>query len=792
MATITIPMIKSAYVKQEAASSVIHTDTATWYQLLGTTLDTDEKILLMGFGDYPSGIRHKALKNVSLILNANVNVGRIGTISAQVCDDFDPDTVTYLTKPNASQVIWSGSVVYLYYSTRFGSYSIIGNVTAESSASAAGAKSMLAYFLLNKKSLRVYSAKSSYSDNTDSVAAKTVLQDGTSAPYITIEYDDSVNIVSNVGFTTKLGNTINNGAEQTVAWNYTKTSGQDYYCADQTWNQQSAVFFWKEENEESWNQIPISGNTKNLTIPANTFPTGSTIQYYLRGTDEDGTTTQTDVFTATVPATQITPSGSPTSGYVNPRNERSFGWYYGSSAGTVASGNTTLHWRVSGESAWNDVAAAQGADSLTIPANTFPTASTIEWYLSGTDSTGYASQTSVYSFSTSAGLVTATPVSPISTVESNNEEITLAWTYTSADGFAPSRFILYWKLITDDSWTVLVDSATAATSYTAPAYTFTAGEVQWRVLPYNIDGVAGSGNSASFIAYGVPEAPVVSAEAVPFTKVSWQATGQEAYEVQVDEDTYGPYFGTEKQFVLPEKLEDGQHIIRVRIIGNYGLWSQYGTAIITVENQPGEEIALTGMAGTDATLSWTTEASEADFLIYRDDAQVGHTAQMAFMDRMAAGEHRYYVINRLQNGNYSKSNEITLDIVVTGTFIAALPDGEWLEIKYSKEDKRDPEYEVSADGSFYHLAGDEWPSGSLSGYKEKTVIFSALFLREQETERKQFESLLGKAVILKFRDGTVFPTVLDNWNKEIRKKHWTAYSFTLRRIEWEDYTDDTE
>jgi len=130
--------------------------------------------------------------------------------------------------------------------------------------------------------------------------------------------------------------------------------------------------------------------------------------------------------------------------------------------------------------------------------------------------------------------------------------------------------------------------------------------------------------------------------------------------------------------------------------------------------------------------------------------------------------------------------------VADGTFIAEKDGGEWLEIKYSKKDTRDPEYEVSADGSFYHLAGDEWPSGSLSGYKESKVIFSALFFREQETERQQFERMLGKAVILKFRDGTVFPTVLDNWKKEMKKLIWTAYSFTLRRIEWEDYTDDTE
>lgn len=774
-ATVRLSLTKSGYVKKSDPYTVFPTNTSELYDLRG-----QEAILYFGMEDMPKRLRHNVL------IKYSTTIGRTflgGTITVYPCQDFDPDTLTYNNKPES---IGAPDSYVNYIVHPSGTGQGITNCSTQSNQT----NTYYIGYIFQYKTFQMFGG--SYGGTYP--AAKIVLADGTTPPYFEITYDDAAKIISKVSYSnTQLSGNVNPASEKTLVWDLVKdTSSISGICAEEVWDQVSAEFRYRIQGESTWQTISVTGTTKGVTIPAYTFETGNTYEYQISVTDEDGTTTETSVYTFTTPATTVTPSGSPTSGYVNPRNARSFGWYYGSAAGTVASGNTTLHWRVSGESSWDDVAAAQGADSLTIPANTFPAASTIEWYLSGTDSTGYASQTSVYSFSTSAGRVTATPVSPISTVESNNEEITLTWTYSSADGFAPSRFVLYWKLITDDSWTVLTDSATAATSYTAPANTFTAGEIQWYVLPYNIDGVAGSGDSASFIAYGAPEAPVVSAEAIPYTTVSWQATGQEAYEVQVDGDTYGPYFGTEKQFELPEKLEDGQHTIRVRIIGNYGLWSQYGTAVITVENQPGAEIVLTGTAGTDAALSWTTAASETDFLIYRDDVQIGHTAQTAFTDRLAVGEHRYYIVNRLQSGNYSKSNELTLESVADGTFIAEKDGGEWLEIKYSKKDTRDPEYEVSADGSFYHLAGDEWPSGSLSGYKESTVIFSALFFREQETERKQFESLLGKAVILKFRDGTVFPTVLDNWKKEMKKLIWTAYSFTLRRIEWEDYTDDTE
>ena len=777
--TVNLNAIKTGYVKKESAGAVFPTDPSTYYSIYGYKGNANKSnMMYFRFAEMPSNLRHNVIQSAKLLFH----IKRTGNVDiyAYLCEsDFDPNTLTYNNRPLPKNKD-------SYYAHGGG----VSSATEDLWFYADASKADCAAYFARYRTVYVQQSDNLYEERA---TIRTVLTDS-SPSYLQITYDESSAFKSKISYSSsQLTGNVNPTTEKNLTWDLVKdTSSASGYCADETWEQVSAEFRYRIQGESTWQTISVTGTTKGVTIPENTFSTGTTYEYQISVTDEDGTTTETAIYTFTVPASQILVTMAPTSGYVNPRNARVFSWLYQTSVGPYPAGNTSLFWRVTGNNSWTEAQAGYGENSLTIPANTFPVASTIEWYLSGTDSTGHASQTAVYSFNTSAGRVTATPVSPISTVESNNEEIALTWTYSSADGFAPSRFILYWKLITESNWTVLVDSATDANSYMAPANTFTAGEIQWYVLPYNIDGVAGSGDSASFIAYGAPEAPVVSAEAVPYTTVSWQATGQEAYEVQVDGTTYGPYFGTEKLFTLPERLEDGQHTIRVRILGNYGLWSQYGTAIITVANQPGAEIVLTGTAGTDAMLSWTTEASETDFLIHRDDVQIGHTAQTVFTDRLAVGEHRYYIVNRLQSGNYSKSNELTLESVADGTFIAEKDGGEWLEIKYSKKDTRDPEYEVSADGSFYHLAGDEWPSGSLSGYKESKVIFSALFFREQETERQQFESMLGKAVILKFRDGTVFPTVLDNWKKEKKKLIWTAYSFTLRRIEWEDYTDDTE
>jgi len=775
-ATVNLPVTKANYLKESEPYTVIKANSSTEYYVDYEPNSTNERKMLFGISSMPTNLRHNVLVGCSFTLGLKNTYSGESYVVVQIVPDFDEDIANY---NNAGT---SG--------TSFATMRISAGATSIRNITSETQTAYKAKQVTERKALRVQCGDVL----RNNVSTKTVLANGTTKPYVTIVYDDATKIKSKVQYEySQLSDKISIAEEKTLTWELVKdTSAVSGYCADETWDQASAVFKYRIQGGSAWQTITVSGNTKSVTIPAYTFLTGASYEYQIDVTDEDGTTSSTSVYTFATATTQVTPSNAPTSGYANPRNPISFGWTYQSAAGgTVSPGATTLYWRVSGAETWTAVQAAAGANSLTIPANTFPAASTIQWYLSGTDATGYASQTSVYSFSTAAGAVTATAVSPSNTVQSNNQAITFNWNFSSSDGFAPSRYKFMRKLATDAEYTTLLDETTIVTEYTFPAYTFPAGEIQWMIIPYNIDGVEGTGQATTFICYGAPEAPVVYVENTPFTTVRWQANDQQAYQIRVDDTVYGPYFGTEKTFELPDKLEDGEHSISVSIVGTYGLWSDWGTSVINVQNAPGEEIVLTGVSGIDNMLSWETEEATADFLIFRDGVQIGHTARTTFADRYASGEHSYQVLNRLTDGNYSESNTVTLETTAAGTYITERVGGEWLEIKYSKMDMRDPDYEETADGTFYHLAGNTYPSGSLSGFRESKVNFSALFLAEQETDRKRFESLLGKEVILKFRDGTVFPTILNNWTKELKKLSWTTYSFALQRIETEDYVDDT-
>lgn len=769
------------YLREYAPYTTYKTNSTTNYKLTEETISgVDYECMLLGkVASFPKSIRHNVL--VGHQFTVALKDDYVATASNQAVyvyltrSDFDANTANY----NDSR----GTDGYEMEEVLVPRNSGLTNRTSDYEASPSKAQR-----IVRSKGILLC-----HRNITEAIYARTVLTDGSTKPYFTITYDDSVKIKGKISYAnSQLTGSISTGVAKVLTWSLVKDTSISGYCAVEEWEQVSATFNWRVQGTSEWNTIPVSGSTTSVTIPAYTFPSGSTIEYYISETDEDNTTSNTDTYTFTTLTTKVTPTNSPTSGYVNPRNARSFSWSYTNTAGTVQSGETTLHWRVSGSDSWNDVVAASGANSLTIPANTFPVASTIQWYLSGTDVTGYASQTSVYSFTTAASSVKATAISPSSTIESNNQPITFRWTYSSSDGYAPIRYRFMWKLVTDSEWTTLLNETEIVTQYTFPAYTFPAGEISWIVIPNNIDDVVGTGQSASFICYGAPEAPVVYAEAKPYTTVEWQSSDQQAYQIKVDDTVYGPYFGTEKSFELPDYLEDGEHTIGVAVIGTYALWSAWGETTVTIQNVPGAAISLDAEAQIDVELLISSSEETQTFLIYRDDVLIAKTNNRSFTDRLALGGHTYKVISKHSDGNYSISNEVRRFAFARNISIAPLAGGEWLEVKYSTRDQMDPDYQGVIMSTYNHISGSEYPSAVISQYRDLNVGFSALFLRSQCRERQELQEMFGKPIIIKFRDGTVIVGVLGSWRKEPNRWHYMTYTLTVRQIDFEDYVDDTE
>lgn len=484
-------------------------------------------------------------------------------------------------------------------------------------------------------------------------------------------------------------------------------------------------------------------------------------------------------------------SNSPTSGWMNPAAAQTFSWTlesYGDwpSVGAFIQQSASLFWKEADDAGWTEVPASGSEQSVTIPANTFP-GGTISWYVTATDTNGTTTTTPTYTVSTTDTIPAAIPMDPVDIPVTGNKPIEFRWRVANDSGSLPTRSDLQVSEDGGDTWTDLATITGSGTSYTAPADSFTAEEVFWRVRAYNRDNVAGSWSAAvSFLNIAAPPQPSVTVIAVPFAVLQWQASGQQAYRVTIDGRIYGPYFGTDKTFTAPEYLADGDHTATVEVQGSNGLWSSPGETSFTVSNVPGDPITLTGAFGIDAELSWTTQSAAADFFVYRNGVRIGHTDDTVFTDRVFLGQADWFVINRLPDGNYSKSNNVSGRPEVSCSCIAAMTGDGWLELRLSENSRQTQEFRYSRTHSLRHVSGAAYPVLELSPYEDEAATYDAAF---QDAESlRAFEDLRGRLVILKSRGDHVVIGALASVQKTVGP-FFAACAFTISRVHWEDFVD---
>lgn len=499
---------------------------------------------------------------------------------------------------------------------------------------------------------------------------------------------------------------------------------------------------------------------------------------------------------------QVEATNSPTSGYVNPRTATSFSWRFKPSGSyypvsPYSQSSATFYWRLKNASSWNSVSA--GTDKTkTISANTFPTASTIQWYVSATDTYGTTSTTPTYEFSTAAGAVTATPVSPADSVEDNSAAITFTWNVTSADGQAHSSSELQ-KSTDGSTWSTLGTVSGSGTSYVCPANTLPSGTIYWRVRASNIDGTAGAWSSAvTFISFGAPAAPSVTVTERNFATVNWQADVQEAYRITVDGAVIGPIFGTERSYNLTEPLRAGTHTVSVEVQNSFGLWSQPGTANVTVTEGIDYLTRIVSVKGKiDAVITYNIDpryTAVSAIYLYRDGIKIASlpvqlSNRQTYVDRFVLGRHSYQIIVRYTSGFGSFTDTVSTEITSCGApRIAPFSGGEWMKLRLSETTRRTEGFSRQRQISLRHFTGAEYPVAEVSPYTDASGSYDCAF--ENVDDANAFEALFGQVVILKTKAENVVIGVLSGYEKQVNR-HYIAYTFTIQRIYWRDYLDLT-
>lgn len=547
------------------------------------------------------------------------------------------------------------------------------------------------------------------------------------------------------------------------------------------------TFYWRKSGDSTWNSIKGSGG--KCYVPANTFPAGD-IEWHADVTDNLGRVWSSPTYTiSTADTAAIATPQSPKGGFANEQAPITFSWLYSSKYNKQS--KAEIQWGLPSPAAWQNLATVEGdVRSFTAPAGTIDSAETVWWRIRAYNADGVAGDWSdAVSFSTTDSAAVGTPLSPSNTVEDGSGPIAFTWKHANNTGTAQSAADLQWS--SDGTiWNDLATISGSGKSYTAPANTFPAGTIYWRVRTYNSDNAAGEWSvPITFVSVAAPAAPVVAADSKPYTTITWQSSGQLAYNIAVDGVEYGPRFGADKFITLKERLENGLHRATVKVQGMYGLWSEAGAVDFQVSNAPGTEIKLKIKFDHAPRLSWSTEGAYSAFQIYRNGKLIGKTTGTRFVDNLAIGNCSYQLIGIMADGNYTESNVVKGTICLPCTMICDLERGEWQKLELSAKSYPERNFSESQNYSSRHFCGAALPVLELSQHRNKSGSYEVAFKCRKDAE--EFEKLMGKIVCIKSKAADMIIGGLLDWQR-LQGEFYAAYSFTVNAVYWEDYKDETD
>ena len=770
--TLTFACIGSAFADYEQQST--NFSTAQEYDMPYASNSLRTSRLYLKFEEFPEAYKRRVLEDAYVTeywrVTTNTNSYLVSAFG-RACGDFDESTLTYANKPDDSETVSLGNNNYSNMSGHVTpNPTVIPETVSSGSSAPKNAKNILRHSC-------VFIERAAGSGSS-ALHLYFKTRRASTPPVLTVKFGSSVVVYKCKG-TSNTSGFVNRFIDNKFTWSIVKSVSGDYCVADPV--QVSAVFHWRQGSSGSFNEIEISDNTQEVTVPAGTFPGGS-IQWYVTARDDYNIDLQEDnVYTiSTLVGDLKAAPASPINGaFCDPAGSGAFRWTNTNEHNITTQTGADLQYSTDGTN-WTDLGTVTGqVQSYVVPAGVF-TASTYYWRVRAYNVDGTVGPWSeAAEFSTVDSTMYGAPAHPVSEICDYTAPITFEWTYSSDTGTIPQRTDLQTSVNGVD-WTDRAQLGAGDLSYTVAANTFAAGSVYWRVRCYNSNDVAGPWSSAvSFVAYGAPPKPSVSVDAVPFAVIRWQSAGQIAYKLTVDGVEFGPFFGTAKSFTLRDYLPDGAHAASVMIQGAYGLWSPPGEIQFNVENVPGDPVNLIGRFKSDAALTWTAESETADFLIYRDGMQIGHTSGNSFTDRVVLGLHEWRVVNRLPGGYYRESNTLRGTLRVCAPTITPLAGGDPVVLRKSESEYAEIGYSKAQTISMRQFAGQIYPQAEVSPYLSLRASFDAAWTYAERAE----------AVIFKAKDGTAFVGIVSAWNLGA-KPFFRSYAGSVTQTHWRDYVDE--
>lgn len=500
---------------------------------------------------------------------------------------------------------------------------------------------------------------------------------------------------------------------------------------------------------------------------------------------------------------------SPLSGVAPAQADNTFAWEItdpGECLAELKPTAVTFGWRNTDGSKMQQIPLSADARSVTIPAGTFAGNAEIEWWVTVTANSGEVTISDGVTLSTADAISKAVAISPIDTVVDSTKETTFHWRHIISTGTAQTGAYLVFGETEDVAFGNLLFSATVEgdrQQWTCQPGFLTSKVKYWRVATWNSENTIGAySDPARITVIAAPDAPELSvASNSPRPRIEWVAPDQAAYQVLVTDIGGVPEvnYGADNMWQCPYYLSDGDHVVRVRVQNQYGLWSKWAQITVNVVNTPGADITLEVESGNIATLRWKSDGNYDFYLIYRDskiiDKNYG-SGSVEYIDKFAYGTMRYQVRGcYYASSNYGLSN-ISIANVTPGQY-AMLYDAQHngadypsVELRHCGLRKQPLQTATSYDIQYFFMHGSQYPHAERSEFVTKKIGGTVIFLPDEETEKDLFMSMAGTLVCLKTQTGEmvigylndVSETALPNPSKSV-------INFSIQQIDFTEVVD---
>ena len=602
------------------------------------------------------------------------------------------------------------------------------------------------------------------------------------APYLIATYDEG----SVTAYADAPGGYVDRTAAAVFSW-HTTWSGFPVENLAQT----SATLQWKNGSSGTVNSISISGASTSYTMAANTLPESDALYWRVQTVTADGTATSEWKTLRTTDTPAVATPISPDSAYIDGTKTSRFVWNYQTDSGAAQQGYDLQVKGPLDADFYTIKSETTSATYADIPAGTLPGGS-IQWRVRAYNQSSVAGEWSA----PLQAVVISAPNAPEVWVDSATPRPTVSWSavgqlgyqvrvsgqYDSGTRFGTEKTFKVPEYLAYNTFDAF-EAELARTSGTSDGITFTWTGATTMTAS---SGTVGSSYPTNllFARRAVPSAMhpgdvwylkyittdnrlrmslfffgannqtlktlhVWQSQAItiPEGTTQWRAALYITSNTVLEDTVYL----SDIRFLSSDAGQGASTPIEVRVLGEYDLWSPWGSASAQIYAAGTISMTLTASAADgDASLSWGAVTGAEKYEILRLGKKIAETTDTTYTDRYAIGSVTYRVRACLSGDDYVLSGPASITLSVPSPRLIT-PGGSWIRLDMYTNPLPAVQITASRDVTLTQYAGIDYPVAEVGPHRTRLYVCNPAF--SDHAQAAAFEQLLGRPVFVKDQYG---------------------------------------